>query len=81
MSGRVVGAHNELHSDQGARKEEHPGRTRDPIIKVHDIAWLEFEKPDLTRAETFRARSGSASPFARPKSCTCGAPMPARPAC
>jgi len=58
MSGRAVGAHNELHSDQGARKEEHPGRSRDPIIKVHDIAWLEFEKPDLARAETFSQAFG-----------------------
>jgi hypothetical protein len=58
MSGRAVGAHNELHSDQGARKEEHPGRSRDPIIKVHDIAWLEFEKPDLARAEAFSQAFG-----------------------
>jgi hypothetical protein len=58
MSGRAVGAHNELHSDQGARKEEHPGRSRDPIIKVHDIAWLEFEKPDLARAEVFSQAFG-----------------------
>ena len=54
----AVGAHNDLHSDQGARKDEHPGRSRDPIIKVHDIAWLEFEKPDLTRAETFSRAFG-----------------------
>jgi catechol 2,3-dioxygenase-like lactoylglutathione lyase family enzyme len=58
MSGGAVGAHNELHSDQGARKEEHPGRSRDPIIKVHDIAWLEFEKPDLARAEAFSSAFG-----------------------
>jgi catechol 2,3-dioxygenase-like lactoylglutathione lyase family enzyme len=58
MSGHAVGAHNDLHSDQGARKDEHPGRSRDPIIKVHDIAWLEFEKPDLTRAESFSRAFG-----------------------
>ena len=58
MIGRAVGAHNELHSDQGARKEEHPGRSRDSIIKVHDIAWLEFEKPDLARAEVFSQAFG-----------------------
>jgi catechol 2,3-dioxygenase-like lactoylglutathione lyase family enzyme len=58
MSGHVVGTHNELHSAQGARKGEHPGRSRDPIIKVHDIAWLEFEKPDLTRAEAFSQAFG-----------------------
>ncbi|MDT5207631.1 MAG: hypothetical protein QOF67_46, partial [Mycobacterium sp.] len=58
MSGRAVGAHNELHSDQGARKGEHPGRSPDPIVKVHDIAWLEFEKPDLVRAEMFSQAFG-----------------------
>ncbi|MDT5182892.1 MAG: hypothetical protein QOJ20_3744 [Mycobacterium sp.] len=58
MSGHVVGAHNDLHSAQGAREGEHPGRSRDPIIKVSDIAWLEFEKPDLTRAETFSRAFG-----------------------
>jgi catechol 2,3-dioxygenase-like lactoylglutathione lyase family enzyme len=58
MSGHPVGAHNDLHSERGARKGEHPGRSRDPIIKVHDIAWLEFEKPDLARAETFSRAFG-----------------------
>lgn len=47
------GAHNNLHSEHGAVAGEHPGRARNPIVKVHDIAWLEFEKPDLDRAETF----------------------------
>ncbi|MGC7327363.1 2,3-dihydroxybiphenyl 1,2-dioxygenase, partial [Mycobacteroides abscessus subsp. abscessus] len=47
----LVGAHNELHSEQGALKGEHCGRSRNPVIKVADIAWLEFEKPDLRRAE------------------------------
>jgi catechol 2,3-dioxygenase-like lactoylglutathione lyase family enzyme len=58
MSDHVVGAHNKLHSAQGARKDEHPGRSPDPIIKVHDIAWLEFEKPDLVRAEAFSQAFG-----------------------
>lgn len=58
MTNGVVGAHTDLHSDQGARKGEHPGRSRDPIIKVHDIAWLEFEKPDLVRAEAFSRAFG-----------------------
>jgi hypothetical protein len=49
----LLGAHNDLHSDLGARKGEHPGRSRNPVIKVRDIAWLEFEKPDLVRAEVF----------------------------
>jgi catechol 2,3-dioxygenase-like lactoylglutathione lyase family enzyme len=58
MSDRVVGAHTDLHSDQGARPGEHPGRSRYPVIKVHDIAWLEFEKPDLVRAEAFSRAFG-----------------------
>jgi catechol 2,3-dioxygenase-like lactoylglutathione lyase family enzyme len=32
---------------------EHPGRSRDPLVKVAGLAWLEFEKPDLDRAERF----------------------------
>jgi catechol 2,3-dioxygenase-like lactoylglutathione lyase family enzyme len=58
MGGHAVGAHNDLHSEQGARRDEHPGRSRDPIIKVYDIAWLEFEKPDLARAEAFSQAFG-----------------------
>lgn len=49
----IVGAHNELHSAQGALRGEHPGRARNPVIKVAGLAWLEFEKPDLDRAEAF----------------------------
>lgn len=49
----IVGAHNELHSERGALPGEHPGRVRNPVIKVADLAWLEFDKPDLGRAETF----------------------------
>lgn len=49
----VVGTHTDLHSEQGARNGEHSGRSRNPVIKVADIAWLEFEKPDLIRAEAF----------------------------
>jgi len=54
----IVGTHNDLHSEQGARSGEHPGRSRNPVIKVADIAWLEFEKPDLSRAETFAEAFG-----------------------
>ncbi|MCX5372308.1 VOC family protein [Streptomyces sp. NBC_00015] len=46
-------AHQDLHSDQGALRGEHPGRSRNPVVKVADLAWLEFEKPDLDRAEVF----------------------------
>ncbi len=57
MSG-TVGVHNELHSEHGARPGEHRGRARNPVIKVADIAWLEFEKPDLDRAEAFARAFG-----------------------
>ncbi|MDT0479044.1 VOC family protein [Streptomyces doebereineriae] len=46
-------AHQDLHSERGALRGEHPGRSRNPVIKVADLAWLEFEKPDLERAEVF----------------------------
>ncbi len=52
MSG-MVGAHNDLHSEEGPRRGEHLGRSRNPVIKVHDLAWLEFQKPNLARAEVF----------------------------
>ncbi|MCV7196809.1 VOC family protein [Mycobacterium angelicum] len=55
-----VGTHGDLHSERGAHRGEHPGRSRDPLIKVHDIAWLEFEKPDLDRTETFAKAFGFA---------------------
>ncbi|EKT81588.1 2,3-dihydroxybiphenyl-1,2-dioxygenase [Rhodococcus opacus M213] len=45
--------HTGLHSEQGALAGEHRGRAAEPIIKVHDLAWLEFEKPDLERTEAF----------------------------
>lgn len=53
--------HTGLHSEQGALPEEHPGRARRPIVKVHDLAWLEFEKPDLQRAEMFAHAFGFAT--------------------
>jgi len=54
----TIGAHSELHSEQGGRDGEHCGRSRNPVIKVADIAWLEFEKPDLARAEAFARAFG-----------------------
>ncbi|MFC9075742.1 VOC family protein [Streptomyces sp. NPDC057062] len=45
--------HQDLHSEQGALRGEHSGRSRNPVIKAADLAWLEFEKPDLHRAEIF----------------------------
>ncbi len=53
-----VDAHQDLHSEQGALPGEHIGRSRNPVIKVRDLAWLEFEKPDLVCAETFAQAFG-----------------------
>jgi hypothetical protein len=54
-------AHQDLHSEQGARRGEHSGRSRNPVIKVNDLAWLEFEKPELVRAEAFAHAFGFAT--------------------
>jgi hypothetical protein len=51
-------AHKDLHSEQGALRGEHPGRSQNPVIKVRDLAWMEFEKPDLVRAEVFARAFG-----------------------
>ena len=45
--------HEDLHSEQGAIKGDRPNRAKNPVIKVEDLAWLEFEKPDLDAAERF----------------------------
>ncbi len=45
--------HRSLHSETGALAGEHPGRSGNPLVKVAGLAWLEFEKPDLDRAERF----------------------------
>jgi catechol 2,3-dioxygenase-like lactoylglutathione lyase family enzyme len=45
--------HRSLHSETGARSGEHPGRSKNPLVKVTGLAWLEFEKPDLDRAGRF----------------------------
>ncbi|MFI2281262.1 VOC family protein [Nocardia beijingensis] len=60
MSGRHD-VHSGLHSEQGAHAGEHPGRARNPVIKVLDLAWLEFEKPDLDGAEAFAHAFGFAT--------------------
>ena len=49
----IVDPHHDLHSEQGRERGEHRGRHLDPVIKVRDLAWLEFEKPDLDRAMVF----------------------------
>ncbi|WP_436535660.1 VOC family protein [Actinoplanes sp. HUAS TT8] len=46
-------AHEDLHSEDGAHRGERADRDANPVIKVEDLAWLEFEKPDLDAAERF----------------------------
>jgi len=65
-----------LHSEHGARRGEHLGRRKIRVIKVHDIAWLEFEKPDLLGAEAFAHAFASPPCFGPKMNCDCGAPMP-----
>lgn len=55
-----VTPHTGLHVDAGARPGEHPGRSRNPLIKVTGLTWLEFEKPDLDRAQQFARDFGFA---------------------
>ena len=55
------GTHNDLHSEQGALPGEHPGRATNPVIKVRDLAWLEFVKPDLAASERFARAFGFTS--------------------
>ena len=55
------GTHSDLHSDVGGLRGEHPGRAQNPVIKVHDLAWLEFEKPDLAASEKFAHAFGFAT--------------------
>jgi hypothetical protein len=50
---KTVDGHADLHSEHGAQRGEHSGRCVNPTIRVADLAWLEFVKPDLKRAETF----------------------------
>ncbi len=50
--------HRDSYRRQGPLPGEHPGRSPNPVIKVVDIAWLEFEKTDLTRAEAFARAFG-----------------------
>jgi glyoxalase/bleomycin resistance protein/dioxygenase superfamily protein len=57
---RVVDGHADLHSELGPNRGEHSGRAINPTIKVTDLAWLEFEKPNLARAETFARAFGFA---------------------
>ena len=58
VSGTQEDLHKGMHSEHGALRGEHPGRSRDPLIKVTGLAWLEFDKPDLSRAAAFARAFG-----------------------
>jgi hypothetical protein len=63
MDEAVKTAHEDLHSEQGALPGEHPGRAKNPVIKAEDLAWLEFEKPDLDAAQRFAHDFGFATAY------------------
>ncbi|HNP56229.1 MAG TPA: VOC family protein [Gordonia sp. (in: high G+C Gram-positive bacteria)] len=50
--------HSDIHSEEGALRGEHAGRSANPLVKVRGLAWLEFAKPDLVRAEAFARAFG-----------------------
>ena len=54
-------AHEDLHSERGAERGDRAARASNPVIKVEGLAWLEFEKPDLDRAERFAHDFGFAT--------------------
>jgi len=55
-------AHNELHSEQGAPPRRTPGGARPTrSSKSTTFLWLEFEKPDLLKAEAFAQSFGFAT--------------------
>ena len=45
--------HADLHSGDGARPGDPEDRAAAPVVKVVDLAWLEFEKPNIAQAERF----------------------------
>ena len=46
-------AHADLHSEFGAHPGDPADRASQPVIKIVDIAWLEFEKQNIAQAERF----------------------------
>lgn len=74
-----LGVHKDLHSEQGALRGEHPGRSKDPVIKVRDLAWLEFEaRPEA--GETFARAFGFTTALRTADEYICAAPTRAHPA-
>src|SRR5215207_10362851 len=66
--------HNDLHSEPGALPADHPGRARNPVIKVLDLAWLEFVKPDLVASEHFAHAFGFTTVNRTGTSCSSAGP-------
>lgn len=77
---KTVNGHADLHSEHGARRGEHTGRGANPTIKVADLAWLEFVKPDLTRAETFARDFGFVVAASEPDTLYLRGSLPGTPA-
>jgi catechol 2,3-dioxygenase-like lactoylglutathione lyase family enzyme len=71
--------HADLHSELGPNRGEHSGRSVNPTIKVADLAWLEFEKPDLARAETFARAFGFAVATREPSALYLRGSLPGTP--
>jgi hypothetical protein len=76
----IADGHADLHSEYGPNRREHSGRSVNPTIKVTDLAWLEFEKPDLDRAETFARALGFAVAAREPKTLYLRGSLPGTPA-
>jgi catechol 2,3-dioxygenase-like lactoylglutathione lyase family enzyme len=74
-----VDGHAGLHSEHGPNRGEHPGRSTNPTIKVTDLAWLEFEKPDLQRAESFARAFGFAIAARQPDALYLRGSLPGTP--
>ena len=78
-TGSIVDVRADLHSELGPNRGEHSGRAINPTIKVADLAWLEFEKPDLARAETFARAFGFAVPAREPTALYLRGSLPGAP--
>ena len=74
-----VDGHRDLHSEHGRNRGEHSGRSANPTIKVTDLAWIEFEKPDLQRAETFARAFGFAVAAREPNALYLRGSLPGTP--
>ena len=77
--GSVVDGHADLHSELGPDRGEHSGRAINPTIKV-DLAWLEFDKPDLKRAESFARDFGFVVAASKPDALYLRGSLPGTPA-